>query len=73
MLISLLADLKEKSFQMKSAIILIGQEGGFSPEEAKMASDNGFYSFTLGPRRLRSETAGIVASAVFMELLGEMR
>lgn len=70
---ALISDLREKSFQMKSAIILIGPEGGFSPEEAKMAGDNGFFSFTLGPRRLRSETAGIVASAVFMELMGEMR
>jgi len=69
---ALLSELKEKFFQIKSATILIGPEGGFSPEEVGFAHDNGFYSFTLGPRRLRSETAGIVASALFMELRWEM-
>ncbi|UCE55128.1 MAG: 16S rRNA (uracil(1498)-N(3))-methyltransferase [Desulfobacterales bacterium] len=69
---NLAAEFKQKSFQLKFAIILIGPEGGFSSHEVKMALDNGFYRFTLGPRRLRSETAGIVASAILMDLIGEM-
>ena len=67
----LIPELKQKSFQLKSAIILIGPEGGFTSEELKKAVANGFYPFTLGPRRLRSETAGIAASAILMELVGE--
>ncbi len=61
--------LKKKNNTSKSAVILIGPEGGFSPEEVKTATENGFIPFSLGPRRLRSETAGIVAAAIFMELV----
>jgi 16S rRNA (uracil1498-N3)-methyltransferase len=68
-----LAELKLKTLQLKSAIMLIGPEGGFAANELKAAIENGFYQFSLGPRRLRSETAGIVASAILMELMGEMR
>lgn len=67
-----ISELKQKSTQLKSAILLIGPEGGFSANEVKLAMDNGFYRFSLGSRRLRSETAGIVASAILMELMGEM-
>jgi len=38
--------------------VLIGPEGGLSPEEAALAVENGFRSVTLGPRILRAETAG---------------
>lgn len=45
----------------KSILIMIGPEGGFSDEELAMASDNRFVPISLGPRRLRSETAAISA------------
>ncbi len=67
------AELKRKSTQPKSVIMLIGPEGGFSTNEVTFALENGFSAFSLGPRRLRSDTAGIVASAVLMELMGELR
>lgn len=41
--------------------IFIGPEGGFSPEEAQTALAAGFQAVSLGPNRLRTETAGIVA------------
>lgn len=63
--------LQQKSVQLKSAVVLIGPEGGFSANEVDLALENGFHKFTLGRRRLRSETAGIVASAILMELIGE--
>jgi len=69
---NLISELKQKSFQLKSAIIIVGPEGGFSSDELNRAEENGFYRFSLGPRRLRSETAGIAASAILMELVGEM-
>ncbi len=44
----------------KDAIILIGPEGDFSPEEVLMATDMGFKTVSLGTSRLRTETAGVV-------------
>lgn len=43
------------------AIILIGPEGDFSPEEIQKANKNGYTSISLGNSRLRTETAGVVA------------
>jgi len=42
-------------------LVLIGPEGDFSKEEIANAIDNGFIPVKLGPSRLRTETAGIVA------------
>jgi len=49
-----------------SIIICIGPEGGFTDEELDRASEAGFISVTLGPRRLRAETAAVVASAAVL-------
>ncbi len=45
----------------KNTLILIGPEGGFSPDEVKKAIDYGFKPVKLGPSRLRTETAAIAA------------
>ena len=45
----------------EDAIVLIGPEGDFSPEEVIMAKENGFKVISLGKSRLRTETAGVVA------------
>lgn len=52
--------------------IFIGPEGGFSEEEVLEAKENGVSSITLGPRILRSETAGLVVLANIMYEMGEM-
>ncbi len=54
----------------RDALILIGPEGDFIPEELEMAVENGYKPVTLGSSRLRTETAGIVAchSVYFMNL-----
>jgi 16S rRNA (uracil1498-N3)-methyltransferase len=52
-------------------IILIGPEGDFSPGEIKLATTNKFIPVSLGPNRLRTETAGIVACNTFI-LLNDM-
>lgn len=44
-----------------SVCILIGPEGDFSPEEVKLALDLGWQPISLGPARLRTETAGVLA------------
>ena len=43
------------------ALVLIGPEGDFSPEEVEKAIANGFRPITLGKSRLRTETAALVA------------
>ncbi|KQL48952.1 16S rRNA methyltransferase [Brevibacillus choshinensis] len=40
-----------------SLLVLIGPEGGFSPDEVAQAEAKGFLSVSLGPRILRTETA----------------
>ncbi len=54
------------------AAILIGPEGGFSPEEAGKAAAAGAKTATLGPRILRTETAPIAALAALMLLTGSL-
>lgn len=48
----------------RSCCILIGPEGDFSAAELTAATDHGFKKVTLGPSRLRTETAGVVACVV---------
>ena len=45
----------------KSYVVLIGPEGDFSKEELELAEKNTFEKVSLGPNRLRTETAGLVA------------
>jgi 16S rRNA (uracil1498-N3)-methyltransferase len=44
-----------------NSLVLIGPEGDFSPEEVKMARENGFKPISLGAARLRTETAALYA------------
>lgn len=52
--------------------ILIGPEGGFTPEEIVQAENAGLRVATLGPRILRAETAAITVCALLMYELGEL-
>jgi 16S rRNA (uracil1498-N3)-methyltransferase len=45
----------------QSYLVLIGPEGDFSLEELTLAQANGFIKVSLGPSRLRTETAGLAA------------
>ncbi len=46
--------------------ILIGPEGGFTGEEIAEAQQAGYAPVSLGPRRLRAETAALVAASTVM-------
>ena len=53
--------------------ILIGPEGGISQKEAQWLSEEaGGKLVTLGPRILRTETAGLCALTMVMAFLGEL-
>lgn len=53
--------LKDTMTAGSDAVVLIGPEGDFSEEEVGMAIDNGFVPISLGPSRLRTETAALAA------------
>ena len=49
----------------KDTVVLIGPEGDFSDEEIALALECGFQPVSLGPSRLRTETAALYAVAAF--------
>jgi 16S rRNA (uracil1498-N3)-methyltransferase len=53
--------------------LLVGPEGGLERTEVALARDSGLHIVTLGPRILRAETASVVAAAIVLSELGEMR
>ena len=59
-----------KNSKAENIGIFIGPEGGFDTKEIEFAVENGVMSVTLGKRILRTETAGIVTSAIVLYELG---
>ncbi|MGB4912752.1 MAG: RsmE family RNA methyltransferase, partial [Candidatus Dechloromonas phosphoritropha] len=57
----------------KSVELLIGAEGGLDPQEIVAARQVGFQRVRMGPRTLRTETAGLAALAVMQALWGDFR
>ena len=53
--------------------VLIGPEGGFTPEEVALAREAGFQVVSLGPRRLRVETAALTAVALLQYAWGDLK
>lgn len=49
----------------RDAVVLIGPEGDFSQEEIDLALQCGFKPVSLGPSRLRTETAALYAAVAF--------
>lgn len=56
--------LKELYRPGRDCCILIGPEGDFHPEEVLQALEAGFRQISLGPSRLRTETAAVVACSI---------
>lgn len=52
--------------------LLVGPEGGLSQLEMNLAELAGYTGITLGPRILRTETAGMVALTVIQSLWGDL-
>ncbi|MGQ9679063.1 MAG: RsmE family RNA methyltransferase [bacterium] len=53
-------------------MVVVGPEGGFTPEEIVKMKNAGAVSCSLGPRRLRAETAAAATISVVLGLLGEL-
>jgi 16S rRNA (uracil1498-N3)-methyltransferase len=57
---------------LRSATLLIGPEGGLSPQEREAALQSGFQDLSLGPRILRTETAALAALAALQAVAGDL-
>ena len=67
-----LRDLQEERDKAGDVLILIGPEGGFSAEEAALATEYGFITISLGRRVLRAETAAVAALSLTQFLWGDL-
>ena len=56
-----------------SIALIVGPEGGLSGAEIEQAGRNGVRGVRLGPRVLRTETAGLAALAVLQAARGDLR
>ena len=56
----------------QDVVLMVGPEGGFSPAEEDAAMAAGALPLTMGPRILRTETAGLAALATLQALWGGM-
>jgi 16S rRNA (uracil1498-N3)-methyltransferase len=54
------------------ATLCVGPEGGLSENDVMLLRQTGFLGLRLGPRILRTETAGIAALAALQALQGDM-
>lgn len=57
---------------LRECTIAIGPEGGWSPRDREHLLAAGFEGLRLGPRVLRTETAGIAAIAALQALSGDL-
>jgi 16S rRNA (uracil1498-N3)-methyltransferase len=64
---------EEHGIRPKSATIVIGPEGDFTPAELADARSAGFRPLTLGPLVLRSETAAIYALSILAYELQQVK
>lgn len=58
--------------ELADTYIFIGPEGGFTREEVECARLHGVHAVTLGPRILRTETAGPAVLAIFQYQWGDL-
>jgi 16S rRNA (uracil1498-N3)-methyltransferase len=58
--------------KLQSVVVLIGPEGGWTPQEVELVKKYNAKSVTLGPRILRTETAGIAVLTMLLYQLGDL-
>lgn len=63
---------RERATGLRRILLLVGPEGGFSPEEEEAALRKGYLAVGLGPRVLRAETAAILAVGLVQYRFGDL-
>lgn len=56
----------------KNVAVVVGPEGGITPQEADQANRAGFRLVSIGPRILRTETAGLAIMTILQYLYGDL-
>ena len=69
--ISLKERMREIDTKSGKVLLLVGPEGGFCEEEISAAKGKGFITVGLGPRILRSETAGVAMLSILQYEFGD--
>jgi len=57
---------------VSSALVLVGPEGGWTPDEVADAANSGAIVLTLGRRTLRADAAALVALSVLLHVWGDL-
>lgn len=65
------ASVRDLSLSEAGALLVVGPEGGLSEHDTRLLEHAGFSALRLGPRILRTETAGIAALAALQALHGD--
>lgn len=68
---SVTAAIKERHGDPTAIRLLVGPESGLSPAEIDAALAAGFQAVRIGPRTLRTETAGLAALSAIQALAGD--
>lgn len=56
-----------------ACVLAVGPEGGWSPRDRDVLREAGCVGLRLGPRILRTETAGLAAIAALQAMFGDLR
>jgi 16S rRNA (uracil1498-N3)-methyltransferase len=56
----------------RTAVVVVGPEGGLAPAEVEAARAHGFTPASLGARILRTETAGPAIAAILQSRFGDL-
>lgn len=67
------AQCKDKNSSMESISLLIGPESGLDNDEIAMSESHGFQAVHIGPRILRTETAGPACIVLLQTLYGDLQ
>lgn len=67
---NMISDINNK--QISNIAVVIGPEGGFEEKEIEELKSIESYIVTLGPRILRTETAGFITTAILQYELGDV-
>lgn len=61
-----------QEYKAEKYLLLVGPEGGFSDDEVALCRSHGVHIAGMGPRILRTETAGLTAISIVMYEYGDL-